>query len=73
MEFLDEPGIDAGGLEREWFTLCCEQLFETDRGLFLQSNTEGRSYDINPNSGRIVGEEHLAWYQFTGRLLGKVR
>jgi hypothetical protein len=34
IEFSDEPGLDAGGLGREWFTLVTETLFDESLGLF---------------------------------------
>ena len=37
-EFIGEPGLDAGGVAREWFHLLSEQLFNPDFGLFLYSS-----------------------------------
>ncbi|CEP62262.1 putative E3 ubiquitin-protein ligase HUL4 LALA0_S05e01508g [Lachancea lanzarotensis] len=34
VEFIDEPGIDAGGLRKEWFSLLTKELFNPDNGLF---------------------------------------
>lgn len=34
IEFVDEPGIDAGGLRKEWFLLLTRELFNPDNGLF---------------------------------------
>ena len=75
--FEDEPAIDAGGLEREWFQLCVEGLFAADFGLFSSTHaTEAVSYVINPGSpasatARPTPEDHLQWFRFTGRLMGK--
>jgi hypothetical protein len=67
--FVDEPGIDAGGLLREWCTLITQQLFDPQFGLFyLQGNDAG--YTINPISGLCNGL-HLKYFRFAGRFIGK--
>jgi hypothetical protein len=52
IEFLGEPGIDAGGVSREWFELVTEQIFDPAFGLFLSSVNNQMSVEINPASGR---------------------
>lgn len=71
IEFLEEPGLDAGGLMREWVLLLCEQLFEESYGLFVPTKGDNLSYWINENSEAIVGEGHLKCYEFIGRLIAK--
>ncbi|KAH3664285.1 hypothetical protein OGAPHI_004637 [Ogataea philodendri] len=39
VEFVDEPGIDAGGLKKEWFLLLTKDLFNADKGLFSYDET----------------------------------
>lgn len=34
IQFKDEPGVDAGGLEREWFGLLVAEIFNPSNGLF---------------------------------------
>ena len=51
IEFLGEPGIDAGGVSREWFELVTEQIFDPAFGLFVSSVNNQMSVDINPASG----------------------
>lgn len=34
VEFINEPGIDAGGLKKEWFLLLTKSLFNPMNGLF---------------------------------------
>ena len=34
IEFINEPGIDAGGLRKEWFILLTKSLFNPTTGLF---------------------------------------
>jgi hypothetical protein len=70
VQFLTEPGIDAGGIEREWFLLITQQLFAYDTGLFCQSGGSS-NYHINPLSHLIYPERYLQLYHFAGRLLAK--
>jgi E3 ubiquitin ligase SMURF1/2/E3 ubiquitin-protein ligase NEDD4 len=72
VQFIGELGIDAGGLEREWFTLLCEELFHQDQGLFSCSagETFAGSYHINPIS-HLSNQKHLHYFHFTGRILAK--
>ena len=69
-EFLGEPGLDAGGVAREFFSVICEQLFNPDCGLFLYSAVNQMCMQINPNSG-IANEFHLRYFHMAGRILGK--
>ncbi|KAF4325588.1 hypothetical protein BBO99_00000353 [Phytophthora kernoviae] len=71
--FIGEPALDAGGVLREWFVLVCQQLFSAERGLFVTTHAEDSSYWINSESEKCVpeGEDHLQYFTFAGRLLGK--
>eukprot|EP01033_Poteriospumella_lacustris_P010601 gene10602-7545_t len=73
-QFSNEPGIDAGGLEREWFTLVMEEVFAPSAGLFLACSSAGAAgsnvYHLNPISGAI-NPDHLSYFRFIGRVLGK--
>jgi hypothetical protein len=51
MEFLGEPGVDIGGVTREWFELVTKQLFDPDFGLWLPSANNQLCCNINPASG----------------------
>jgi len=53
-EFIGEPGIDAGGLAREWFELVCQEIFDPDMGLWISSVTNQMSMTINPASGKYL-------------------
>ncbi|KAJ0399090.1 hypothetical protein P43SY_006068 [Pythium insidiosum] len=68
--FAGEPGIDAGGLLREWFGLICKELFSEKMGLFVPTKGEDMSYWINPLSGEHQ-EKHLQYFRFAGVLIGK--
>jgi E3 ubiquitin ligase SMURF1/2/E3 ubiquitin-protein ligase NEDD4 len=69
MQFANEPGIDAGGLEREWFSLVSESLFDPTLGLFTSASMGG-AYHINPTSAESK-KEHLRYYKVAGRMFGK--
>jgi E3 ubiquitin-protein ligase NEDD4 len=70
-EFLGEAGIDAGGLAREWFELVTEQLFDPDMGLWLPSASNQMAMRINPASEISCPENHLIYFRFLGRVMGK--
>jgi HECT-domain (ubiquitin-transferase) len=68
VEFVDEQGIDEGGLTKEWFILISQEIFNPDRALFLQSNA-GTTYYPNPMSS--IQHEHISLFKFIGRIVGK--
>lgn len=51
IEFLGEPGIDRGGLTKEWFQCVTERLLDPDMGLFVLNSSNQGAIDINPGSG----------------------
>lgn len=85
--FAGEPGLDAGGVMREWFTLLFAEIFDPKFGLFVSTVGDERSYWINSYSREIfeargstdesgmstsvIDDDHLAYFEFAGRLLGK--
>ncbi|OWY99242.1 HECT ubiquitin ligase [Phytophthora megakarya] len=71
INFLDESGVDAGGVHREWFMLVNELLASPTLRLFKCTNKADQSYFLNPQSLAEVGEDHLAYYFATGRLIGR--
>ncbi|CAI5719815.1 hypothetical protein KXD40_006588 [Peronospora effusa] len=68
--FENEPGLDAGGLIREWYEILSDSLFNDDFGLFISTKGENMGYWINPASASKV-PNHLEYYEFVGRLLAK--
>lgn len=49
VEFLNEPGVDAGGLRKEWFLLLTRSLFNPLNGLFTYVEESRLSwFSINP-------------------------
>lgn len=59
IEFLGEPGIDAGGVTREWFQLVTEQIFDPDFGLWLSSVNNQMCMTINPASSKYPGRKRV--------------
>ena len=70
-EFIDEPGLDAMGLTREWFQLVTEEIFNPDFGLWQQSSVNQMCLDINPASALCHPADYLEYYRFFGRVMGK--
>lgn len=71
INFIDESGVDAGGLHREWFMLLNELLMEASTGLFICTNKSEQVYALNANSRQDNGEDHLVYYYAAGRLVGR--
>lgn len=65
----DEPGIDMGGLFKEFWTELSRQSFNPEFGLFRLTDTQ-MMYP-SPLSGAIHGQDHIALFEFLGRILGK--
>jgi hypothetical protein len=57
IKFANEPGVDAGGLVREWFTLMTKEVFDDSTGLFYMSGN-GDGLMINPASNE-ASVDHL--------------
>jgi len=68
VSFLDEPGLDYGGVSREWFHNLTMDIFDPYYGLFEYS-TDSYTLQINPCSA-LCHEDHLLWFQFIGRVVG---
>ncbi|CAJ0598217.1 unnamed protein product [Cylicocyclus nassatus] len=64
---LDEAGIDQDGVFKEFLELTIKQVFDPALNLFL-STAAGVLY---PSSTSSVHEDHLALFQFVGRILAK--
>ncbi|RHY33978.1 hypothetical protein DYB32_001254 [Aphanomyces invadans] len=70
IEFIGESGLDAGGLEREWFTILTEELFDDSLGLFQACHKDVGAFYIDPHSADVT-KDHLLYFKATGRLLGR--
>jgi len=69
VNFQGEEGVDAGGPTREWFSILAREIFNPQYALFSPCDTGGRTFQPNPNSS--VNPEHLPYFRFVGRLVGK--
>jgi hypothetical protein len=70
-EFIGEIGIDAGGLAREWFQLVTTEIFDPFMGLWQSSAVNQMCMQINPASEISCPEDHLLYFRFLGRVMGK--
>ncbi|XP_028759255.1 E3 ubiquitin-protein ligase UPL1 [Neltuma alba] len=68
VQFQGEEGIDAGGLTREWYQLLSRVIF--DKGALLFT-TVGNNATFQPNSNSVYQTEHLSYFKFVGRVVGK--
>lgn len=76
IEFINEPGIDVGGLKKEWFSLLIEKLFNPNNGLFYNVDESNFLWftisDIDKNEGiknNNSNEDNEHYYLF-GVILG---
>ncbi|KAF8625408.1 hypothetical protein AX15_005373 [Amanita polypyramis BW_CC] len=69
VRFYQEEGVDAGGVTREWFQILARQMFDPNNALFQPCAADRQTYQPNKNSW--VNPEHLAFFKFVGRVIGK--
>jgi E3 ubiquitin-protein ligase HUWE1 len=69
IRFYNEEGVDAGGLTREWFQILARQMFNADYALFEPCVGDKLTYQ--PNRASWVNPEHLSFFKFVGRVIGK--
>ena len=69
VRFQGEEGVDAGGVTREWFQVMSRQMFNPDYALFKPVASDRTTF--HPNKLSEVNPEHLAFFKFIGRIIGK--
>lgn len=69
VRFWNEEGIDAGGVTREWFSILARAMFNPDYALFAPCAADRTTYQ--PNRASAVNPDHLAFFKFVGRVIGK--
>ena len=69
IHFKGEISHDAGGLTREWFTMVVKLLEDTNKKLFIVSDSNEFSYTINP----FLSENsiNMEYFTFIGKLIAK--
>lgn len=65
----EEEGQDAGGLLREWYVVISRDIFNPMYALFTVSPGDRVTYMIN--SASHYNPNHLCYYKFVGRVIGK--
>ena len=86
VRFYDEEGVDAGGVTREWFSVLARQMFNPGYALFEPQAADALTYQPNKVRSCLlqrcdnadnalqsssVNEEHLSYFKFVGRIIGK--
>ena len=66
--FRNEEGVDAGGLSREFFGILAKEMFNPNYALFT-STEDGCTFQ--PNSNSSINPDHLFYFRFVGRIVGK--
>jgi len=69
VRFYEEEGVDAGGVTREWFQILARQMFDPNYALFQPCAADRLTYQ--PNKASWVNPEHLSFFKFVGRIIGK--
>lgn len=69
IRFHGEEGVDAGGVTREWFQVLSRQMFNPDYALFIPVASDRTTF--HPNKLSKVNEDHLLFFKFIGRIIGK--
>ncbi|KAK8853332.1 hypothetical protein IAR55_004036 [Kwoniella newhampshirensis] len=69
VKFHHEDGVDAGGVTREWYSVLAQQIFDPNFALFEPCAADKQTYQ--PNKASSVNDEHLSYFKFVGRVIGK--
>ena len=69
VKFYNEDGVDAGGVSREWYSVLAQQIFDPNFALFEPCAADQQTYQ--PNKMSAVNGEHLGYFKFVGRVIGK--
>lgn len=69
IEFVNEPGVDQGGLKKEWLNLLSKEIFDPMAGLFkLSANLRS----IHPNPISRIQPGVTTYFKLAGILVGLV-
>jgi len=68
IKFINENGIDSGGLRREFYTIICEELFDPLKGLFL---FDQNGICVQPSPASKIIQNRLIYFELSGIILAK--
>lgn len=69
VKFINEDGVDAGGVTREWYHVLAQQIFDPGYALFEPCAADNQTYQ--PNKHSSINPDHLSYFKFVGRVIGK--
>jgi hypothetical protein len=70
IEFKDEPGVDGGGLSKEWFSLLGEEIMKSKSTLFSGINEAREEGPIATGNTHDSGNCWKYFNRFVGRVMG---
>lgn len=62
-QFYMEPGVDFGGVEREWFSMIVKEILKPENGLFLDSSGKFTDEDNDNNLNANYSNTEIGVYQ----------
>eukprot|EP01102_Stenamoeba_stenopodia_P008226 TRINITY_DN234_c0_g3_i1.p1 TRINITY_DN234_c0_g3~~TRINITY_DN234_c0_g3_i1.p1 ORF type:complete len:527 (-),score=97.83 TRINITY_DN234_c0_g3_i1:1076-2656(-) len=68
VKFAGEPALDLGGVMREFFSEVSKKILDPSFGLFVDA---GPNHTLHPSPSSQINENHLDYFRFLGRLIGK--
>eukprot|EP00997_Jenningsia_sp_PLL12_P002958 NODE_1529_length_1137_cov_56.423713_g1244_i0.p1 GENE.NODE_1529_length_1137_cov_56.423713_g1244_i0~~NODE_1529_length_1137_cov_56.423713_g1244_i0.p1 ORF type:complete len:329 (-),score=106.16 NODE_1529_length_1137_cov_56.423713_g1244_i0:120-1106(-) len=71
IKFQNEPGMDCGGLLREWFTLLTEKMLSPDYGLFEDPRGDLQAFQPNKYAAQVAGPDWRQDLELSGRVVAK--
>jgi len=70
-DFIGEACMKEAESAREWLEVVTQEMFDPDVGLWATSEANPMCMHINPASEITCPEDHLAYFRFIGRVMGK--
>ena len=77
IHFIDEIAYDIGGVYREWYYCLFKEIFNTNNNFFTlittstYNNVNTNTYYIPISNPLLNITEHLLYYKFIGKIIGK--
>jgi E3 ubiquitin-protein ligase HUWE1 len=69
IQFEGEPGIDQGGLTKEWFNEVAQEIFAGNFGLFKLTPNRRSSQPLAASSE--LNKDHGRYFEFAGRIVAR--